>query len=227
MKVSPSGLLLLLIGVPIASSAEISTSNRATSSQTYQTQRSTFLVTKKENNALSASELILSLSRGGELDDESEYDYEDEEEEEEEEDEEEEELQASLSKATMAKVKKNKTEKIAKATSKSKAAINASLQKTKNKKKSTGSILKRLGIPYIVRACMNPLTVLSMTKAYFASLFNIGFLEEEASDGLRSALEAKAKREAAAGVNTSGAPKGKKKKAGRTKSLADLPALSA
>ena len=50
---------------------------------------------------------------------------------------------------------------------------------------------------------------------------------QEASDGLRSALEAKAKREAAAGVNTSGAPKGKKKKAGRTKSLADLPALSA
>jgi len=178
-----------------------------------------------ENKAL---ESLLSLNRGGSLEDDSEeYDYESEEEEEDlsEEDDDllsEDMKKRSLSKSTLSKTLKLQSKKV----SHSKATINASLQtsKKKKKKKSSGSLLQKLGIPYIVRACMNPLTVLAMTKAYFASLFNIAYLEEESSQGLRSALEAKAKKEASSGGKT----KGKRTmKPGRSKSLADLPALSA
>lgn len=173
-------------------------------------------------------ESLLSLNRGGSLEDDSEeYDYESEEEEEDlsEEDDDllsEDMKKRSLSKSTLSKTLKLQSKKV----SHSKATINASLQtsKKKKKKKSSGSLLQKLGIPYIVRACMNPLTVLAMTKAYFASLFNIAYLEEESSQGLRSALEAKAKKEASSGGKT----KGKRTmKPGRSKSLADLPALSA
>lgn len=198
--------------------------------------RSPFVVGNQDRigkNALScisndsAFDSLMSLSRGGNLDDESEYDYESEEEVDipEDDEEEEEEKQAALSESTISKTQKIQSKKEAKAASKSKAAINASLQKTK-KKKSSGSLLKKMGIPYIVRACMNPLTVLAMTKAYFASLFNIAYLEEDSSQGLRSALEAKAKKDAASGG--AGNKKGKRSmKPGRSKSLADLPALSA
>jgi len=169
-------------------------------------------------------ESLLSLHRGGSLEDDSEeYDYESE-------DEDEEEEETSLSKSTLSKTQKLQSKKISKATSHSKATINASLQKSKSKKKkkSSGSLLQKLGIPYIVRACMNPLTVLAMTKAYFASLFNIAYLEEDSSQGLRSALEAKAKKEASGGGGGGGKTKGKRTmKPGRSKSLADLPALSA
>jgi hypothetical protein len=39
-----------------------------------------------------------------------------------------------------------------------------------------------LKMPYILRALLNPFTVLSMTKSYFASLFNIDYMKEEVRD---------------------------------------------
>jgi hypothetical protein len=36
-----------------------------------------------------------------------------------------------------------------------------------------------LKMPYILRALLNPFTVMSMTKSYFASLFNIDYMKEE------------------------------------------------
>ena len=38
-------------------------------------------------------------------------------------------------------------------------------------------IYKRF-VPYIVRACLNPFTLLAMTKAYFISLMDINYLKE-------------------------------------------------
>lgn len=40
-----------------------------------------------------------------------------------------------------------------------------------------GSLYKRY-VPYIVRACLNPFTLLAMTKAYFVSLCDINYLKE-------------------------------------------------
>lgn len=154
------------------------------------------------------------------MEDEEEYD---DEENEYDADDEEEEVSSTLSKSTLSAVKKSQ----AKASSSSKAAVNASLKKSpslhkKKKKTKKASIIR---IPYIVRACLNPFTVLAMAKSYFASLFNIAYLEQESSQGLRSALESKAKAEAA-----SGSPPKKGKRAmrpGQAKTLSDLPQLSA
>lgn len=64
-----------------------------------------------------------------------------------------------------------------------------------------------LRIPYIVRACVNPLTAARMTRAYFASLFNLNYLEDnmDVSQNLRSALETKAKK------GSGGASRGKRR----------------
>jgi len=140
-------------------------------------------------------------------------------------------VKKALSKSTVAAVKKSTK----KATSKSKATVNASLktskpiQVKKKKKAVSRSIAQVLHIPYIVRACVNPLTLFAMTRAYFASLFNINYLaNQDSSQGLRSALEAKAKRESAAGGGAPAKKKGKRAmKPGQAKSLSDLPALSA
>jgi len=59
----------------------------------------------------------------------------------------------------------------------SKQTVNASLQKANNPKKKS-QWKKMLRLPYIIRACLNPFTVFAMTRAYFASLFNISYLEE-------------------------------------------------
>ena len=81
-------------------------------------------------------------------------------------------------------------------------------------------------IPYIVRACLNPFTVIAMTKAYWQSLFNIHYMEDDAAQPLRSALEEKAKK--AGGSTGLGGRGGKRRyKPGQAKTLADLPQLSA
>jgi len=233
MKISSSGLVLLLAWISDASiytdASSIVNIKRSASCISDSTHRVPFLAHNQgsDNNVPSygkSAELLLALSRGGSIEDESEYDYEDESEELSEDEEVEEVKQKTLSASTLSAIEKTKNKKAAEATSKSKAAVNASLQKSKPKKKKPSvSLLKKLRVPYIVRACLNPLTVFSMTRAYFASLFNINYMEEESSQGLRSALEAKAKQEAA-----SGGRKGKRSmKPGRSKSLADLPQLSA
>eukprot|EP00578_Thalassiosira_sp_NH16_P007160 CAMPEP_0181122630 /NCGR_PEP_ID=MMETSP1071-20121207/25422_1 /TAXON_ID=35127 /ORGANISM="Thalassiosira sp., Strain NH16" /LENGTH=194 /DNA_ID=CAMNT_0023207625 /DNA_START=40 /DNA_END=624 /DNA_ORIENTATION=- len=45
------------------------------------------------------------------------------------------------------------------------------------KKGSNGSLYKRY-VPYIIRACVNPFTLIAMTKAYFVSLCDINYLKE-------------------------------------------------
>lgn len=187
------------------------------------------------------------LARGGATLVDDEYDSEDEYDEYDEEEDEEEEAAAAAALAAAAKAKAKKKASMAKAkadalsksavratskakakkTFQAKAAVSATLTKPK-KSKSSRSILKALHVPYLIRACLNPLTVIAMTRAYFASLFNISYLEEESSQGLRSALEEKAKKEQSSGGG-GGRKKGGKRimKPGQAKTLSDLPQLSA
>lgn len=95
---------------------------------------------------------------------------------------------------------------------------------TKSRKKRRTSILKLLRVPYIIRASLNPFTFLKMSKLYFASLFNINFLEEDATKGLRSALDEKAKKDSSGG---GGRKRKRVMKPGQAKTLSDLPQLSA
>jgi len=114
--------------------------------------------------------------------------------------------------STKAKVKK---------TAASKKVVNSAI----SKKKTSTSILKKLHVPYIIRACLNPFMFAAMTKGYFASLFNLNYMKEDESQGLRSALEEKAKKAAAAGGGA--AKKGKRTmRPGQAKTLSDLPQLN-
>jgi hypothetical protein len=95
----------------------------------------------------------------------------DEEEFEDEEEEEEMELDASLAASALKSTTKTKA-----SSSKSaavKKTMSAKLATKKPKKK--GSLLKFLHVPYIVRACLNPFTVLSMTKHFWLSLVNLEY----------------------------------------------------
>mmetsp|Transcript_19514 Transcript_19514/g.35387 ORF Transcript_19514/g.35387 Transcript_19514/m.35387 type:complete len:212 (-) Transcript_19514:1887-2522(-) len=113
-----------------------------------------------------------------------------------------------------------------KASEKAKAKKTAAVKETVNaklsaKKAKKPSLVKRY-VPYIVRASLSPLTLLAMTKAYFASLFNLDYLAEDSSQDLRSALEEKAKKSGSAGGR-----KGKRMmKPGQAKTLSDLPQLN-
>lgn len=69
-----------------------------------------------------------------------------------------------------------------KASQKAKAKKMAAVKETVSAKLSTKkakkpSLIKRY-VPYILRASLSPLTLLAMTKAYFASLFNLNYLAE-------------------------------------------------
>jgi len=119
-------------------------------------------------NRDSQSFLAIQSIRGGDSDNDSEYD------EFVESDDEEEIVRLSASaKKAMEKAKTKKKAEV-------KKSVSASLSKSKTKaKKSKGtspSVLKK--IPYIVRALVNPFTVFAMAKGYFASLFNIDYLQE-------------------------------------------------
>lgn len=162
-------------------------------------------------NRDSQSFLAIQSIRGGDSDNDSEYD------EFVESDDEEEIVRLSASaKKAMEKAKTKKKAEV-------KKSVSASLSKSKTKaKKSKGtspSVLKK--IPYIVRALVNPFTVFAMAKGYFASLFNIDYLQEDVSQTLRSALQEKAK------SAPSGGKRARKMKPGQAKTLSDLPQLSA
>ena len=64
----------------------------------------------------------------------------------------------------------------AKKTATAKSAVNAGLASTS--KKASKKRTSKLRIPYILKACMNPLTLIAMTKAYCASLFNLEYLKK-------------------------------------------------
>ena len=150
--------------------------------------------------------------------------------------EDEEEAAAALAAAAKAKAMRKAAKKAALSAStvkaaakvkskKSKDAVNVKLSAT-SARSSSSSRSPLLKIPYIIRACLNPFTVIAMTKAYWQSLFNIKFMEEESAQPLRSALEEKAKK--AGGSTGLGGRGGKRRyKPGQAKTLADLPQLSA
>jgi len=156
-----------------------------------------------------------------------------------EESEDEEEAAAALAAAAKAKAMKKAAKKAALSASTVKAAAKAKTKKSKeavNVKlaasastagaRSSRSRSPLLKIPYIIRACLNPFTVIAMTKAYWQSLFNIHYMEGESAQPLRSALEEKAKK--AGGSTGLGGRGGKRRyKPGQAKTLADLPQLSA
>jgi len=133
---------------------------------------------------------------------------------EEETDDEEEEEAPSLTKAT----KKAAT----KAVKKSVAVAMKSSQK-KSRFPKLGNIFR---LPYIVKACLNPVVFLKMTSGYWKSLYNINYMNEKVTDSsqdLRTALEHKA-RHGGPGKNVS---RGKRKmKPGQAKTLSDLPQLN-
>ncbi len=66
--------------------------------------------------------------------------------------------------------------------SKVKVAMMASSGSAATKAKSAPrkSLYKRY-VPYIIRACLNPFTLIAMTKAYFVSLCDINYLKEVSS----------------------------------------------
>ena len=140
--------------------------NQRSSSLSIDEIRSTAAITK-----------ALHVPRGGRIidddeDEDDEYDYEDDEEDDEEE-------EINITKSLKASTKKASSKaKKQKATS-TKKIVNESLSK---KKKSATTVKKTkrklFHIPYILKAMLNPFTVFAMTRGYFASLFNIDYLQE-------------------------------------------------
>ena len=130
---------------------------------------------------------------------------------------------AKLAAATVSATTKAKAKVAAANKASIETEVNKKLASTStNKKKKSKSLAKMLHIPYILRACLNPITLFAMTKAYWASLMNLDYLKKaDASQDLRSALEEKAKR------GGSGPAKGRRKmKPGQAKTLSDLPQLN-
>ncbi len=119
-------------------------------------------------------------------------------------------LDPKLAKAAQAKATSVKT-KLAKVAVQ--AAVAASIKP--KAKKSSRSLLKLLHVPYIIRACMNPFTLIKMTRAYFGSLAQLDYLNDnDSSKDLRSALQEKAKK----GGGSGGSSRGKRKfKPGKAK----------
>lgn len=131
---------------------------------------------------------------------------------EEETDVEEEEETGSLGKST----KKAATKTV----KKSVAAAMKSTQKTPR-----FSIGKFFKLPYILKACLNPLVFSKMISGYWKSLYNINYMSDNAADSsqdLRSALEQKAR----FGGGKKPSRGRRKMKPGQAKTLSDLPQLN-
>jgi len=98
--------------------------------------------------------------------------------------------------------------------------------KSSQKKSRFPKLSNIFRLPYIVKACLNPVVFLKMTSGYWKSLYNINYMSEKATDSsqdLRTALEHKA-RHGGSGKNAS---RGKRKmKPGQAKTLSDLPQLN-
>jgi hypothetical protein len=84
---------------------------------------------------------------------------------------------AKMAKSALQATQKSK----AKQTANVKKVMSAELKAAPSKKRASSSshnLLKLLHVPYIVRATINPITLFRMTRAYFASLFNLNYLKE-------------------------------------------------
>lgn len=158
--------------------------------------RRTSVLTAKDASS-SIHGVLLNIRGGATAVDEEEIELEssDDEAEEEDEEEEEEDLDPKLAKSAQGKVSSIKT-KMAKTALKAAVASSASSMASKSKK-SSKSLLQY--IPYIIRACLNPATVIKMTKAYWSTLMDPGCVANtlnagDSSQNLRNALQQKAKK---------------------------------
>lgn len=127
-------------------------------------------IVRHRPSALLSQNVMEKLRAGAEDEYDEEYDMEGEYD-----SEEMDEIDEKLSKAAeaaMEKARKKRAEE-------TKAAIASS--KVKATKKKKGNMLKILRLPYVIRAFLNPFTVAAMTKHYFASLFNVNYLEDQVS----------------------------------------------
>jgi hypothetical protein len=121
-------------------------------------------------------------------------------------------IDSKLASSTLEKITRTKTKA-------SKAAVNAKLAVSK---KTPAAKRKSPRLPYVVRAFLNPVNVVKMTVAYWKSLVQLDYGKEDASQGLRSAMEAKARRQGGGSKR----PPSQRRRGGQAKSLSDLPALS-
>ncbi len=72
--------------------------------------------------------------------------------------------------------------KVAMTSSSSSGSASSTTSKSAPKRKS----LYKSYVPYIIRACLNPFTLIAMTKAYFISLCDINYLKEVSFDIART-----------------------------------------
>jgi hypothetical protein len=123
--------------------------------------------------ASSSAHRSLHRVRGGAIVDDDEGDSDGYDEDEEEDDEE---IVEKLAASTKTVAQKKKTANIK---TKVKVAMMSSSGTAKSSTKSAPrKSLYRRHIPYIIRACLNPFTLIAMTKAYFVSLCDINYLKE-------------------------------------------------
>lgn len=165
--ITATALLCLLIVVSLSANAAASTHNAAKLSLIGE-------YSKQASPPLDDTFTIMEKLRAGASSDD-EYDEEYDLEEYDDEEEEDSAIDEKLSKAAeavMEKARKKRAEE-------TKAAIAATSTKVSKKKKR--SLLKMLKLPYVLRAFLNPFTIAAMTKHYFASLFNVNYLEEQVS----------------------------------------------
>jgi len=126
-----------------------------------------------------------------------------------------------LASSTKTVAQKKKTAAIK---SKVKVAMAASTAPKTVVKKTGGPNIYKRYVPYIIRACLNPFTLIAMTRSYFVSLCDINYPKMDQSQTLRSALEEKARKQPTA---SGPAKPTRKMKPGQAKTISDLPQLSA
>jgi hypothetical protein len=118
------------------------------------------------------------MFRGGDSDeyDDDEYDSEYDSDEEEED-----EPIVTTAKKLATSTKSATQKKAAVKTAAMKSKVSVAMASTSSSKATVATkkrgIYKRF-VPYIVRACLNPFTLVAMTKAYFVSLMDINYLKE-------------------------------------------------
>ncbi|GKY97291.1 hypothetical protein MPSEU_000687500 [Mayamaea pseudoterrestris] len=95
----------------------------------------------------------------------------------------------------------------------SKQAVNAKLATKKKRRRLS------LKVPYILRACLNPITVFKMTIAYWKSLVQLDYGKQDSSQELRSALQTKARTQG-------GSKRPPRRRNNRPTTINDLPRLN-
>ena len=135
------------------------------------------------------SQILLQQLRAGDADAATEIEFEssdEEEDEESEDDEEEEQEEASLAKSAKEATAKVQAKAQEAAVSATKSSLKTALQakKSQAKKQSSskddaGGITSLFTIPYIIKATLNPVTFMKMTKLYWSSLLNHNYLKEK------------------------------------------------